>query len=255
MRRFDVSAAFVLTMAAAATEARADFLLPGAWNRGAAYTTYQQWETFTTPAGPNAPNGTPTVPAAPHNPNGPADAFDTSGQSFVTGGGNIYSPSAATHIQVALPEYDLGAGYVTTVLFQTRTQGNEPIYTGPGGYRLTYTDGSGPHTLLPARQAELDRQALGGFGGTRVDYAAVFEVPASVAQLKVFFDASASSMSLDRVAVDTIVTRAATSGGPQLAGMSDQIGFVPQAVPEPAGLGLLAAAGGALLARRRRRVP
>lgn len=225
------------------------------WTRGSGTTTYEAWDIVTSAAGPNAPN-TPTggaiVDAAPYNPNGTANAFDTSGQSCVTGGGNIYSFAAPTHIDVVVHEYGLGDGYATTVLFQTRTQGTEPFYTGDGGYRLTYTDATGSHTILPVDAAELDRQALGEFGGDLVDYAAVFDLPGSPTSFTISLDASDSSMSFDRASVDTIVTRA-SAASPLVDGMSPAIGFVPAAVPEPAVLGVGAVAAIGLLGRRQRR--
>jgi hypothetical protein len=228
--------------------ARADFMTPDVWNRGDAHTTYQQWETFASPTGPNPPNAPPTVPGAAFNPNGSANVVDGSGASFVTGGGNIYSPTAVVRIDATVPEYARGAAYYTTVLLQTRTQGAEATYTGVDGMRLTYFDGSSTHTIYPAAASELFRQTLGGgFGGELVDYAAVFHVPYSPGLLTFEIDAAGTSMSFDRLAVDTIVTRAA-GDSPLLAGMNPTIGFVPVSVPEPGMgaavvIGLLAALG------------
>jgi hypothetical protein len=230
------------------------------WSRTAAYSTYQAWDIFGDPAptGTNAPNSPDSpfgsvVDAAPHNPNGVANVLDTSGQSFITGGGNIYSFSAPTHIKLTSPEYNLGSNYVTTVLFQTRTQGSVLIYSGSDGFRLTYANGSGAHTVTPVSAAELNRQALGGFGGALVDYAVLFQVPGSPSLLTINVDAAESSVSFDRASIDTIVTRA-TAGAPLLTDMNPTVGFVPQAVPEPASLGAIALAGSALLGRRRRRL-
>jgi hypothetical protein len=230
------------------------------WLRSDPYTTYQAWDIFSdaSAAGINAPNS-PNVPfgavvdGAPHNPNGTANVLDTSGQSFVTGGGNLYSPTAATHIRLTSPEYHLGAGYVTTVLFQTRTQGDELIYSGAEGFRLTYSDGSGSHVVMPVSGAELNRQALGGFGGDLVDYGALFQIPASPAEFTISVDAADVSVSFDRSSIDTIVTRA-NADSPLLEGMNPTIGYVSQAVPEPAALGALALAGGLLRVRGRRRI-
>lgn len=233
-----------------AAGARAAFTEP-TWSRANAYSTYQAWETFASPTGPNAPNVAPTVEADPHNTNGVANVYDTSGMSFVTSGGNIYSFSGPTHIVSAVPDFGLGADYVTTVLFQTRTQGNEPVYAGASGYRLVYSDAGGSHTVYPVSAAELGRQALGGFGGSLVDYATLFDIPASATSFAVYVDASDASMSLDRVSIDTLTTRA-TGASALLAGMDPTVGFAGAAVPEP-GVATMGIVALPLLSSRRRR--
>jgi hypothetical protein len=244
-----------IVLGTAAGSAGAAFTTPAAWNHGDAQTTQQQWDLFASPTGPNPANTPPTVATAPFNPNGAANVVESSGGSFVTSGGNIYSPTASLRVDLTVPEYGLGGGYVTTVLLQTRTQGSEAVYEGPGGIRLTYADGSGSHTVYPVSAAELSRTPLGGFGGAMVEYAAVFQVPFSPESLLLEVDAAGSSMSFDRAAVDTIVTRA-SGGSPLVGGMNPTVGFVPVAVPEP-GVGL--AIGGVVLAvlgaRGRRRAP
>lgn len=241
----------VASCAPAAAEAA--FLTPTGWSRSSPYTTRHEWNIFSTPAGPNAPDvaNFPTTWPAPATGLPAANAYDTSGGSFVTSGGNIYSPAAATRIDVDVPQYDAGAGYATTVLLQVRTQGTEPIHVGVDGVRLTYPGGGGT-TLYPVEQAELSRVALGGFGGSLVDHAYLFRVPAGPASFKVEIDAAGSSMSLDAVAVDAVTTRAAADSL-LLDGMNRAVGFVAQPVPEPAAAGVVGAAAAGLLARRPRR--
>lgn len=237
------------------TIAHADFITPANWTRGAAYTTYHEWDFFNSPAGPNAPDVPGKFPTGQTwtspSPGSPTpNAFDTSGNSFVTGGGNIYSFSGITNIKVDVPDYKLGADYLTTVLLQVRTLGTEPVLTGEFAPRLTITGSS--DKIYAYDSGELARVSLGGsFGGDQVDRAFVFHVPDNGGSYRIEFDSAGSSMSLDRVSVDAIVTRESIASLAQ-SGMHPTIGYVPQPVPEPTGLALAAIAGGGLLMRRRR---
>src|SRR5262249_26138009 len=65
-------------------------------------TTYQRYDVFTSATGPN------TADVANLNPSGSANVYDTSGMSFLTSGGNIYSFSAPTFIEAIVPNYGLG---------------------------------------------------------------------------------------------------------------------------------------------------
>ena len=211
--------------------AQAAFVTPTEWMRPATdaeaqtgLATYQEWNIFSSPGGPNDPD------VAEINPNaGVANLIDTSGGSFVTGGGNIYSPGSVISVDADVPSYGLGAGYDTTVLFQLRSLGNEADYDT---VRLTYEDGDGtPQTINALSRQELERVALGGFGGSQVDSLFVFDVPFSPESFTIEFEAAGTSLSVDRVAVDTLTS----------------------VVPEPSGaIGLLTGVG-ALFCRRRRR--
>lgn len=187
----------VLALVVTATPAMADFVVPNgsnyAWTRGVtANSAYAQWESFTSPTGPNTPDvgsfAGGTLPGS-----APAwNVFDSSGGSFITSGGNIYSFSVPSNMHVVAPNFDLGASYTTTVLLQIRTQGTEflPSSVNIGG-------------VAPVETVELLRQPLGGFGGFLVDTLFRWEIAGNAASYEIRFDASGSSMSTDRVAVDT----------------------------------------------------
>lgn len=226
--------ALACAVAGWAGTAEAAFVTPSGWTRptndtiaGSTLTTYQEWNFLTAPAGPNDPDIGEVNPNPGIGPNtSKANAYDTSGLSFVTSGGNIYSFSGPTQMKADVPSYNLGSSASTTVLFQVRTLGTELDYDG---VQLTYNNGSSDQTLLPAQETELDRVSLGGFGGFQVDTLFRFEIPFSPNTFRIVFPASGSSMSADMVAVDTLTS-----------------------VPEPAGIGMVVSGGLALLARRRR---
>jgi hypothetical protein len=234
MSRF-IASLFVVS--ATTGVAQAAFISPTGWTRPTddtsavnTLTTYQEWETFSSVSGPNAPTNIPeTVEGPDHNPNsGTQTVFDSAAPgsgAFITGGGNIYSFGGAIDPAIIIPVYGL-AGLKTQVLLQIRSQGSEL-----SDDRVNVDIGSGPvdiETLPGYSYTELFRQALGGFGGSLVDHAWTFDLPGIPSSFRVDVDNTTSSISLDRVSVDTLST-----------------------VPEPAGLGAVAL--GALMALRRRR--
>lgn len=206
------AAVSTLVLMVVAGPALADFSVPDGnnfgWTRGVtANSTYAQWESFTSPAGPNVPDAGQFIGGALPGSAPAWNVFDTSGGSFVTGGGNIYAPAAATSISVIVPGFDLGGSYTTTVLLQVRTQGTEPLAS-------SFSIGG----VQPVQTQELLRQPLGGFGGFLVDALYRFELPGNANGYTLRFDAAASSMSLDRVAVDTFAS-VPTPGVPALLGI------------------------------------
>jgi hypothetical protein len=166
----------------------ADFLVPEF--RGAPLSTYQQWQIFTTTSGPNFPD------FADQNPNGTATLIETTGGAFVTSGGNIYSFAVATHFVVVIPDFDLGPQASSRFVVQIRTLGT------------TVDLSSVSMNGIIAESAELlYEEPLGGFGGVLRDWK--FEwvglsgnLPMNVLE----FSAEGSSMSLDRLAVDTLAS-------------------------------------------------
>jgi hypothetical protein len=189
-----ITAAASLAAASAAPVCRAEFVTPDpfGWSRGAPASTYAEWNIFQSPGGPNPPDvGQFPSPPPPGWP--PHNVAETTGSAFITGGGNIYSFSAPTAFDVGAPGYGLGPAWRTTVLMQVRTLGSEVDHAS---VRLG--------DLSPAERVELGREPLGGFGGFLVDTLYRFEVPENPAGYVVRFSAAASSMSLDRVALDAI---------------------------------------------------
>lgn len=223
MNRSVIAASVML--AGLASSASADFVVPDTatygWDRGVtAQSTYAEWDVFTAPAGPNAPDvgsytgGTLPSTAADFNV---FDSNESSG-SFITSGGNIYSFSGVVSPQIEFGGFDLGAGQVTTVLLQVRTLGIEIDQS-----TLLLND-----SIAPSSTTELDRVELGGFGGFQVDTLFEFNLTGNLDAYAINFDALGTSLSLDRVAVDTFTF-----------------------VPTP-GTGVLLALGGLVAARRRR---
>ena len=105
MKRSVLVASVMLT--GLASFASADFVTPDTatygWDRGStAFSTYAEWNVFTSPSGPNMPDvgsfvgGTLPATAADFNV---SDNNEASG-SFITGGGNIYSFSGVVSPQI-----------------------------------------------------------------------------------------------------------------------------------------------------------
>jgi hypothetical protein len=164
-------------------------------------TTYQRYEVFTAAAGPNTPD------VANINPTGTANVYDTSGQSFITSGGNIYSFSAPTFIEAILPNYGLGANYTTNVLLQVRTLG--ALMDTTSVKLISYSgNASNPYPTATAitptsQQLLLNSPDQSGFCGTDQEWAFSFSVAGNAASYKLAFNATASSMSLDQLSIDS----------------------------------------------------
>ncbi|QDU57642.1 hypothetical protein [Aeoliella mucimassa] len=168
----------------------------GNWSRSDANSSYAAWDMFTSAeGGDNLPD------VGQHNA-AEANVVETSDPAvaFLTSSGNIYSFSAATDFDVTMPAIDLGAGASTSVVLQVVTQGSELDYSS---VRLSYDDGD--QGITPDSTAELGRIELGGFGGELVTTLFAWDLDGvSTSSFLLEFNASAESMSLDEVILDTL---------------------------------------------------
>ncbi len=181
------------------------FVAPQMWERGVTQgSTFHAWDAFTVNEGFNFPSAD-----GPHAPD--AGSFGTSGQAFleettgrgiVTSTSNIYSPFAATQFDLNLPSANLGEDYFTTIILQTATQGStvlpeSVVLQDPSGVEV---DGITPefHSIL---RDEIVETAI---GETLVqENWFQWVLPGSHDEYVLNFGASASSMSLTDVTVDT----------------------------------------------------
>ncbi|RNC81105.1 MAG: hypothetical protein ED559_04710 [Phycisphaera sp.] len=234
----NLSIASLLLLAA---NAHADFATPDdyGWQRFDQDSTYFEWDDFSNPLGGNTPdigmfpNPLPTGWSEP-------DVVETTGTGFITSTGNIYSFAAATEFEVSFPNYGYGSkSFDTTVLVQIRTQGNEldPESLAIGSYS-------------PVETTELDRISLGGGGpgGFQVDTLFRFELPGNFDDYLLEFKAIGSSMSLDKLAIDTFATSALVAG-PFSGTKTNTDGTDP--IPAPASATLIGLAACASTRRRR----
>lgn len=210
---------FLLALSAGVSlsaSASATFVTPTGWTRGEENSTYQEWDVFTSPPGtpgPFAPDigvnnaaGSPTLSEV---------GFPDSG-SFVTGSGNIYSFSAPTSFEIAIPNFDMGVNFATTVVLQTRVIG-------------TQID---PSTVLIDGVSPTAVEVLADPAAGSVETLWRWDsLPGNSGAYTIAFGAAGSSMSFAAAAVDTFAV----------------------AVPEPSTWALGAVAVGALALVSRRR--
>ena len=177
------------------------------WTAGDPNTTSYHWNNFSLGGsypGPFAPDQFSFHPGLPN-----ASLTELNGGGFLSAGGNLYSQGTVNSISAALPNYNLASSpgsWATTVFVQTRTLGNEIDYAN---LALSWTDGSGPHTLTSAsafHHQELEHVPMGGFGGFMATHIWGFNVPTNPSQFTLSFAGSADSVSLDQVRVDTFAT-------------------------------------------------
>lgn len=232
--KFGFAAVLLIAHASTATAA---FLTPAGsspvfedWTRGAVNSVYAEWDIFT-----QANGATNSPDVGQSGVLGATVAQDSGTFGLITSGGNIYSFAGPTSFDVAVPGYGLGAGSNTRIVAQIATQGNPLLASS---VKLTYTNGG---SVVAAATALYDRGLISDGVVTRNEWLAIWDIASfNPGSSLIEFAASASSMSLDKVAVDT----------------STQVGAfaaAPIAIPEPSTVVL----GGisamvALLSRRSR---
>lgn len=189
------------------------------WSRGNPLSTYDEWDVFTVATG--APGNGPDV--ASINQGATGRITQNVPGAFITGGGNIYSFAVATDFDLTRNLMNLGTGADTRIVLQLRTLGSD---LDLGSVLLDYDGGT--QQLAATGYTEVDRITLGGFGGDQVDHLFYWDIiNFNPATINISFAAASSSLSLDRVALDSYV-------------------------PEPGSLALLGLGGLCLLARSRR---
>lgn len=183
------------------------FVEPTQWNRTDVYATYYEWETFTMLPGATFPNtaaGLHEPDVGSHGPEGQvATLEELTGTGIITSTNNIYSFSAATEFDVVVPSHGLGSDYFTTVILQTSVQGSG---LDPQSIRIL---GPGDEPVIPSASKTL----FSGEVETSVGTVAIEEswiqwnLPAEFgeqSEIRLQFAASAPSMSLTNVSIDTI---------------------------------------------------
>lgn len=200
------------------------------WTRGDANSTYAEWDVFT-----DAVGGTNSPDVGESGLTGATVAQDSGVLAIVTSTGNIYSFAGATSFDVDLPGYGLGAGANTRVAVQIGALGSS---LDDQSLSLTYNDGDGDVTAPPTALYDRGDQPAGDF--SRSEWLAVWDIEGfNPDSALVEFSASASSMSLDTLAVDTYAQSGAFSA-------------LPAAIPEPSALALAACGMLAPVALRQR---
>ncbi|MEO1535647.1 MAG: GC-type dockerin domain-anchored protein [Planctomycetota bacterium] len=160
------------------------------WGRGDPDSTHYEWDDFSSASGDNAPD----ISADPADVAGILpNVIETTGTAFITSTGNIYSLNTVVEFEITVPAFELPGG-TTDVVLQTRTQGREIDET------TILANGQPPVETIELFRFELGPDDI--FGGFLVDVVHRFEVDSSN-PVVIEFAASDTSLSLDRVAVDT----------------------------------------------------
>lgn len=196
--------------------AHAEFLVPDAvtppfdgWSRGDSNSTYAEWDTFTAANDVDGVNLPDIGASGPGSPTLTQTALDPGGFAILASSGNIYSFNSRTSFDIEVPSYDLGAGYNTRVVAQTRTLGNVPDLDS---IALTYNDGNADVTVAPEYVLQ-QNVTEGDFAGLISTFG--WDVSGLNPEGFSFaFAAAGSSMSLANIAVDTYTQTGAFAAFP-----------------------------------------
>lgn len=207
----------------AASPAAAQFVGPD-WDRpitpgetdadSGALTSYQEWDQFEVAVGPatTIDFGDQVIELNNHpdqfdiNPAGTANVEQTIDGAFITSTDNIYSPSAVLNFEVTIPvpEFNTALTNDLTLAIQTQTLGTT---IDPSTVSLS----AGASTYSPVQTQLLASGDTGsGFGGLLEANRYLFTIPdfgdgdaATLDTVTFNFAAAETSLSLDRLAVDT----------------------------------------------------
>ncbi|HVU86663.1 MAG TPA: dockerin type I domain-containing protein [Pirellulales bacterium] len=170
---------------------------------GQANTTYQEWDGFTSPTGPNPAT---SVNNAYGTPNWLDTTAATDG-AFIIGpppGSHVYSFSGILNLQATIPNPTLSAGATTTIVFQAEVLGS-PLDQALFGVSFAGLSGD---ALLPAHITETNEGSASSPFGTGGDYYYLVEwdnVPAA-ASYTLAYSASGTSSSQVSARIDTLTT-------------------------------------------------
>ncbi len=182
---FGIITVAALTVPADLLAATNGFVVPSF--RGSANSEAGYWEVFSVPVG--APGNLPDQPGATTD----AVLTQTNSSAFLTGSGNIYNLATSSFTLADSTPFTLG-----TVVLQTRTIGSEVDYNS---ISLTYSNGSGTHSLSPLFRYELNRAVSQGYSVSSLwqwDLSGI-----GITNYSISFNAAGPSMSFDSMTLDT----------------------------------------------------
>ncbi len=197
-----------LTAAAGAFAApNANFTAPSFF--GQQGTTYQEWDGYSSAAGPNAPS-------LSSNPAGTANWYDSTAATdgaFLIGPaptGHLYSFSGVINPVVTVPSFGRGVNFSTTLILQIEAQGN-PIDLS--SVKVSPTGGS---SLAYSTSNVVSTPISGGFGGNDYVYRFSWDNLAGNATGYTFsYSPGQTSSSQIATRVDTLTTLAAAAPVPE----------------------------------------